>query len=61
MFSLLIRRILPLLVLSSLALSSCVVHEHDHGRRYGYDRGPRHGHDRGPGRGYGYDRGPGRY
>ena len=53
MFSLLIRRILPLLVLSSLALSSCVVHEHDRGPRRGYD------HGRGPGRGYGY--GHGRY
>jgi hypothetical protein len=59
MFSLLLRRILPLLVLSSLTLSSCVVHEHDRGRDRGRDWGHRHDHDRGRGRGY--DRGPGRY
>ena len=56
MFSLLFRRALPLLVLGSIALSSCVVHDHDRGRDYG-----RRGHDRGHGRhdrgyGYGYGR-----
>ncbi|MGI4743542.1 MAG: hypothetical protein ACRYG7_50975 [Janthinobacterium lividum] len=56
MLSMLIRRILPLLVLSSLALSSCVVHERRPPRGRGYhDRGPR----RGPGPRYGP--GPGRY
>lgn len=50
MISLLIRRILPLLVLSSFALSSCVVH----------DRGRSSRHDPGPGRGYGSNHGPGR-
>lgn len=54
MLSLLFRRALPLLVLGSITLSSCVVHEHDRGRGYG-----RHGYDRGYGhhdRGYGYGR-----
>ena len=53
MFSLLIRRILSLLVLGGLSLSSCVVHEHDRGR--GYDRGHGRGHG-GYGYGYGHDR-----
>lgn len=55
MFNILLRRILPLLVLGALTLSSCVVHERDRGPRG--PRGPR-GHRSGPG--YGYGRGPGR-
>jgi hypothetical protein len=58
MFKKLLFRALPVLLLSSLTLSSCVVHEHDRGRGYGrgYDRGP-HGHDHGRGNyGYGYRR-----
>jgi len=50
MIKTLLFRALPLLLLGSLTLSSCVVHEHDRGR--GYGRG--HDHGRGPGRGYGY-------
>ena len=50
MFKQLILRALPVLLLGSLILSSCVVHEHDRGPRgYGHGRGF-HGH----GRGYGY-------
>jgi len=40
MFKTLLYRALPLLLLGSLTLSSCVIHEHDRGRGYG--------------RGYGY-------
>jgi hypothetical protein len=51
MLSVLFRRILPLLIVGGFTLTSCVVHEHDYGRRG--DRG--HDHDRGHhGRGYGY-------
>ena len=49
----LILRVLPMLLLGSLALSSCVVHEHDRGPR-GYGRSHPHDHGRGPGRGDGY-------
>lgn len=52
MLKTLLRRVLPLVVLGSLTLSSCVVHEHDRG-----PRGPRGHHGR---PGYGYGRGPGR-
>jgi hypothetical protein len=45
----LILRALPVLLLGSLTLTSCVVHEHDGGRGYG-----RGGHDHGRGHGYGY-------
>ncbi|MFD1871403.1 hypothetical protein [Hymenobacter bucti] len=55
MISLLLRRILPLLVIGGLTLTSCVVHDHDRGRDRGRD------HDRGHGHGRGYGRGPGRY
>lgn len=55
MLSSLFRRVLPLLVLGGLTLSSCVVHDHDYGRRGG------HGHDRDHGRGYGYGYGRGRH
>ena len=55
MLTILLRRILPLLVLGSLTLSSCVVHEHDRG-----PRGPRGHHGR-PGPGYGYGRGYNHY
>jgi hypothetical protein len=51
MLSSLFRRALPLLVLGGLTLSSCVVHEHDYGRRG--DRGYHHDRDHGH-RGYGY-------
>ena len=59
MFSPLFRRAVPLLLLGSLSLSSCVVHERSYGRR-DYDRGRWHGdhgrdhyrdHDYGYGRG----------
>lgn len=56
MFKQLILRALPVLLLGSLTLSSCVVHEHDRGPRgYGHGRGFHndHGHGRG---GYGYGR-----
>jgi hypothetical protein len=53
MFKKLLFRALPVLLLSSLTLSSCVVHEHDRGPR-GYGRG--HDHGRGHGYGYGYGR-----
>ena len=59
MLAILIRRILPLLVLGGLSLSSCVVHERDYGRR---DRGRGNDHGRGYGRdhhrdyGYRHDR-----
>jgi hypothetical protein len=60
MLSLLFRRALPLLILGSITLSSCVVHDHDRGRDYGrrgHDRGYDRGHDRGHhDRGYGYGR-----
>jgi hypothetical protein len=59
MTSFLIRRILPLLVLGSLSLASCTVHEHDSGYRdrgRGYGRDRDHRHDRGH-RDYGYQRG----
>lgn len=58
MFKQLILRALPVLLLGSLTLSSCVVHEHDRGPRgYGHGRGFHndHGHGRG-GYGYGYGR-----
>jgi len=58
MISRLLRRALPLLVFGSIALSSCVVHEHDRGRGYGH-RDQDHRYDRGHGRydrGYGYGR-----
>jgi hypothetical protein len=60
MSSFLLRRVLPLLVLGSLSLASCTVHEHDSGYR-GRDRGD-HRHDRGRWHGrdhrdYGYQRG----
>ena len=47
-----VLRALPMLLLGSLTLSSCVVHEYDGGPR-GYGRGY---HDHGRGHGYGYDR-----
>jgi hypothetical protein len=50
----LIYRALPVLLLGSLTLSSCVVHEHDRGR--GYGRGNDHGRGHGRGYGYGYGR-----
>jgi hypothetical protein len=49
----LLFRALPVLLLGSLTLSSCVIHEHDRGPR-GYGRGYDHG--RGHGYGYGYGR-----
>lgn len=49
MKTLLFRRILPLLLLGGLTLSSCVVHEHSYGRRPDY----RHDHHRD----YGYRHG----
>jgi hypothetical protein len=60
MSAFLLRRVLPLLVLGSLSLASCTVHEHDSGYR-GRDRGD-HRHDRGRWHGrdhrdYGYQRG----
>jgi len=53
MFKHLLLRALPLFLLGSLTLSSCVVHDHDNGRR-GHDgpRGPRGHHGRGPGSHY---------
>ncbi|QKG57670.1 hypothetical protein GKZ68_14170 [Hymenobacter sp. BRD128] len=52
MFKKFLFRALPVLLLSSLALSSCVIHEYDRGRGY---RG--HDHDHGRGHyGYGYGR-----
>ena len=50
MLKTLLFRALPVLLLGSLTLSSCVVHEHDRGRGYG-----RGGHGRGHGY-YGYGR-----
>ena len=46
MLFLLIRRILPLLVLGGISLSSCVVHERDYGHR-GRDHGRDHHRDYG--------------
>jgi hypothetical protein len=54
MFKKLLFRALPVVLLSSLALSSCVVHEHDRGPR-GYGHGHRD-YGRGHGYGYGYGR-----
>jgi len=57
MTSFLLRRILPLLVLGSLTLGSCTVHQHDSGYR---DRGRGHGRDHRHDRDhhdYGYQRG----
>jgi hypothetical protein len=54
-----LRRLLPLLVLSSLTLASCTVHQHDSGYR-GRDRDHRHDRDRRHDRDhrdYGYQRG----
>jgi hypothetical protein len=54
-----LRRLLPLLVLSSLTLASCTVHQHDSGYR-GRDRDHRHDRDRRDhrhDRDYGYQRG----
>jgi hypothetical protein len=54
MLKTLLFRALPVLLLGSLTLSSCVVHEHARGR--GYGRGD-HGHGHGRGHGYyGYGR-----
>lgn len=57
MFKKLLFRALPMLLLGSLTLSSCVIHEHDRGR--GYGRGYYRDHDHG--RGHGYDYGYRRY
>ncbi|GAA4499991.1 hypothetical protein GCM10023172_19550 [Hymenobacter ginsengisoli] len=53
MFKKLLFRALPVLLLGSLTLSSCVIHEHDRGRGYGHG-GYRGDHDHGRGHGYGY-------
>jgi hypothetical protein len=54
MLKTLLFRALPVLLLGSLTLSSCVVHDHDRG--HGYGRGD-HGHGHGRGHGsYGYGR-----
>ena len=52
MFKHLLLRALPLFLLGSLTLSSCVVHDHDNGRHDRGPRGPRGYHGRGPGSHY---------
>ena len=44
MLNFVLRRLLPLVVLSTLGLSSCVVREPRRGYGYGYDRHDRHDH-----------------